>query len=240
VSPEAALAVHDLALQIDPNCSVASPAKAGRCIIENCRTQMERCVGDHDCRSTLGCELKKHGKMQCTSDFENQIYFDLMYCMFNEHDCMNTEDCFDPYQMCRAVDQVTPMPQYRGQALTKEVARRLLMRGTNRGDWMVAMGKSPAFDCFECQYFYWGYNPDHTMYYHADYKIQKSNGGIRWLSIANSVSSEWNNTAGRYLLIFPNDDGLYRKDDWRMLAVDEVRNPAQWIVLYYCGKALSN
>ena len=105
---------------------------------------------------------------------------------------------------------------------------------------MVAMGKTQAFDCFECQYFYWGYNPDHTMYYHADYKCQKSDGSIRWLSIANSISSEWNNTlgqptAGRYSLIFPNDNSLYREDDWRMLAADEMRHPPEWIVMYYCG-----
>jgi len=157
--------------------------------------------------------------------------------MFNQHDCMGTKKTYDPYQMCKPIDQASPMVTYRGQPLTTDVARHLLMRGSNyRGDWFVALGKSPAFDCFDCQYFYWGYTPDQAMYYHADYKIRKSNNDTRWQS-SDFVASEWPDMVGRYNLTAAKDHGLFLQEDWRMVAADESGSPPAWVAMYYCGGA---
>merc|ERR1719174_1802885 len=88
---------------------------------------------------------------QCTADFENDVYDDLIYCMFTKNDCMGTKKAgYDEWQACKSIDTVAPMKEYRGRPLTKEVARDIVMRGTNhRGDWMVAKGKSAAYDCFD-------------------------------------------------------------------------------------------
>lgn len=230
---ESVLVAHAHAVQLARLRSEPTPDVF--CIATNCILQTASCVADTNCRTALGCSTQEHGRFQCISDYGNDVYDELVYCMFNQHDCMGTKNTFDPYQMCRALDQAGPMTTYRGQPLTYRVARRLLMRGTNhRGDWFVALGKSGAFDCFDCQYFYWGYKPDQSMYYSADYKIHKSNGDIRWQT-SESIASEWPETAGRYSVIAPNDNGLYREDDWRMLAVDESRDVPTWVAMYYCG-----
>jgi len=216
------------------------------CIATHCGKQAAGCGIDKDCRSalacTVGCGLKDPKEQnqtcifQCTSDFENDVYDNLLYCMFNKNDCMGTKKGYDEWQACRAMDKVTPLKEYRGAPLTKEVARNILMRGTqHRGDWIVAKGKSAAYDCFDCQFLYWGYKPDKTMYYRADYKIHKSDGGSRW-NQAVYVAEEWPSSIGRFSMNASNYGGLEHEEDWRLLAADESESP-QWIAMYYCGAA---
>jgi hypothetical protein len=223
-----------------------SPTPNPFCIIGKCGGHAAKCAVDHDCRSSLGCTagcLIKDPKeqnqtciFQCDSDFENQVYDDLIYCMFNKNDCMGTKKGFDEWQACKPIDKVTPITQYRGAPLTTEVARNILMRGTHkRGDWIVAKGQSAAYDCFDCQYLYWGYKPDNTMYYSANYKIHKSNGESRW-NTANYVAAEWQGALGRYSMNASNYGGLEHEEDWRLLGADESDVP-KWAVMYYCGAA---
>jgi len=216
------------------------------CIATHCGSYAAKCIGDGDCRSALACTTKceLHDPkeqnqtciFQCTSDFENDVYDNLLYCMFNLNDCMGTKKGYNEWQACRPYSDVTPMKEYRGAPLTKEVARNILMRGTqSRGDWIVAKGKSAAYDCFDCQFLYWGYKADKSMYYQADYKIHKSNGGVRW-NTAVYVASEWKDALGRFSMNASNYGGLEHEEDWRLLGADESDSP-QWIAMYYCGAA---
>jgi len=223
-----------------------TPTPNPLCIVGHCGGAALKCAADKDCRSALactaGCQRKDPKEQnqtcifQCTSDFENDVYDSLLYCMFNKNDCMGTKKGYDEWQACRSLDKVGPMPEYRGAPLTKEVARSILMRGTEkRGDWIVAKGKSAAYDCFDCQYLYWGYRADKSMYYQADYKIHKTDGGIRW-NTAVYVASEWETGTGRFSMNASNYGGLAHEEDWRLLAADESKDP-QWIAMYYCGAA---
>jgi hypothetical protein len=216
------------------------------CIATHCGKEAAKCGTDKMCRSALACTVKcgLHDPkeqnqtciFQCTSDFENDVYDNLLYCMFNKNDCMGTKKGYDEWQACRKLDKVSPMTEYRGKPLTKEIARDILMRGTDkRGDWVVAKGKSAAYDCFDCQFLYWGYRPDKTMYYQADYKIHKSDGDTRW-NTAVYVASEWKDSVGRFSMNASNYGGLEHEEDWRLLAADESEKP-QWIAMYYCGAA---
>lgn len=215
-----------------------------KCIATHCVPETVKCGIDKDCRSALSCthkcmaldpkETNQTCIFQCTSDFENEVYDNLLYCMFNKNDCMGTKKGYDNWQLCKS--DVVPLQEYRGDPLTKEVARSILMRGTQRrGDWMVAKGKSAAYDCFDCQFLYWGYNPDQSMYYEAYYKIHKSDGGIRW-NKATYTASEWKDSIGRFSMNASNYGGLEHEEDWRLLAADESESP-QWIAMYYCGGA---
>jgi len=221
----------------------AQPTPNPICIATHCGTQAAKCAADKDCRSALECtvgcgkEMNQTCIFQCTSDFEGPVYDDLLFCMFNKNDCMGTKKTFDIWQACQPMDKVAPMTQYRGAPLTKEIARNIIMRGTQqRGDWMVAKGKSHAYDCFDCQFLYWGYHADKSMYYRADYKIHKSNGGIRW-NTAVYVADEWHGDGvGRYSMNSSNYGGLAHAEDWRLLLADESESP-QWVAMYYCGAA---
>jgi len=223
-----------------------TPNPSPLCIVEHCGGSALKCVVNHDCRSALACtagctihdpkEQNQTCIFQCQSDFENEVYDDLLFCMFNKNDCMGTQKNFNEWGACRAMDKVTPLKEYRGAPLTKEITRNILMRGTQqRGDWMVAKGQSAAYDCFDCQFLYWGYKPDKSMYYQADYKIHKSNGGTRW-NVAVYVADEWKDSIGRYSMNASNYGGLAHEEDWRLLAADESAE-VQWIAMYYCGGA---
>jgi hypothetical protein len=223
-----------------------TPTPSVGCIVSKCGGHALKCAIDKSCRSALACtagcqihdpkEQNQTCIFQCTSDFETEVYDDLLFCMFNKNDCMGTKEGFDEWQACRSLDNVPPLTEYRGAPVTKEVVRNIIMRGTQqRGDWIVAKGKSHAYDCFDCQYLYWGYNPDHTMYYLANYKIHKSDGGIRW-NTALYIAEEWQQSLGRYSMNASNYGGLAHEEDWRMLAADESEDP-KWITMYYCGAA---
>merc|ERR1719424_1977601 len=112
---------------------------------------------------------------------------------------MGTKKGYDNWNMCRADDKVSPLATYRGKPLTKEVSRDIILRGSNRGDWIVTRGRSAAYDCFDCQYLYWTQNQDLSMNYVANYKIHRSDGGIRW-NDCNYTATEWNQTEGRYFM----------------------------------------
>lgn len=217
------------------------PSPNGACIVKNCLKEAIKCGPDKDCRSVLACTVGCGKKMnqtcifQCTSDFEDQTYDDLLYCMFNKNDCMGTKKGFDAYGECRSLDVVGPMTTYRGAPLTIDVARNIMLRGKQRGDWIVAKGKSAAYDCFDCQYLFWVQNADKTMKYVADYKIHKSDGGVRW-NIATYGAFEWPSSTGRYTMNASNYGGLAHYEDWRLLGADESEDP-KWIAMYYCGSA---
>jgi len=171
---------------------------------------------------------------QCNSDFENEYYDNLTHCMFNAHDCMGTKKGYDMWNKCRPMDKVTPMTTFKGEPLTKDLGRKLVMRGTSRGDWMVAKGLSAAYDCFPCQFLYWVGHPDGSMNYIANFKVHRSNGGIRW-NKAYYDAYEWYEGMGRYSMNASNDGGLAHFEDWRFLAADEESEQPQWLAFYYCG-----
>merc|ERR1712137_1025988 len=133
---------------------------------------------------------------QCTSDFENDVYDSLIKCMFTEHDCMKMPpgQSFDKWSMCKSVDEVTPAKQYLGKPLTAQISRDLLRRnGEGNGYWLVAMGLSKAYDCFDCQnvWFNTWHEDENRLIYDAIYKIHKSDGSARWNAARYNASSQF-------------------------------------------------
>merc|ERR1719482_2253888 len=110
--------------------SAKSPNPSPACIMGKCGGPAMKCVADHDCRSALACitgclikdprEQNQTCIFQCNSDFENDVYDDLTFCMFNKNDCMGTKKGFDEWKACEPIDTVTPMTEYRGAPLTKK------------------------------------------------------------------------------------------------------------------------
>eukprot|EP00929_Paragymnodinium_shiwhaense_P026311 TRINITY_DN15676_c0_g1_i1.p1 TRINITY_DN15676_c0_g1~~TRINITY_DN15676_c0_g1_i1.p1 ORF type:complete len:322 (-),score=70.20 TRINITY_DN15676_c0_g1_i1:294-1259(-) len=228
-------------LEMLPKFIGKDPTPSPWCIAKNCLHEGRKCLFDSNCRNAIKCTaacgkgVNQTCIFQCTSDYENDVYDNLLYCMFNKNDCMGTKKGYDKYQACKAINKVTPLAKYRNESLTPQVARDLVMRGGNRGDWMVAKGKSAAYDCFDCQFLYWLQKPDGRMTYVADYKIHKSDGGVRW-NHAVYNATEWASSVGRYSIDSDNYGGLAHFEDWRLLAADESDNP-QWLAFYYCGSA---
>lgn len=207
------------------------------CILGRCPLAVGKCVVNGVCRSALLCVSKcgtdQACAFQCSSDFENNFYDNMAFCMFNKNDCMGTQKGFDTWQMCR--EEVKPLTTYRGASLTSEVARRILHRGGARGDWIVTKGLSHAYDCLDCQMNYWVKNSDGSMQYEADFKVHKSNGGTRW-NHANYVALEFSGEVSRFSLNASSDGGLRHEEDWRLIGADESDEP-KWACMYYCGAA---
>jgi hypothetical protein len=208
------------------------------CIATKCGTQLAKCMANSMCRDAMACLAKCGLKnqscaFQCTCDFETQVYDDLVFCMFNDNDCMGTKSGFDTWQKCRK--DVKPLATYRGAPLTTEVARKLLERGKDRGDWLVTKGLSAAYDCFDCQMNYWLKNSDGDMQYFADFKVHKSNGSTQY-NQGNYQAREFPGEVARYSLNASNDGGLRHEEDWRLIGADESDDP-QWATMYYCGAA---
>lgn len=218
----------------------ASPSPNPTCIGEHCMGAFGKCLLDKDCRSAFYCIMKcKQDNQtcifQCNSDFENEVYNNLIKCMFTDYNCMGASPTWDRWQACRAMDQAAPMTTFRGSAVTADVTRELFRRSKHRGDWILAKGLSHAYDCFDCQYLYFGDRGDNTMQYIAEYKIHKSNGGIRFNEAIYVAGSTYQEPA-RMSFNASDYGGLEHFEDWRVLAADESEDP-QWMALYYCGAA---
>jgi len=219
--------------------SVSAQTPNPLCIATKCGTEVAKCMANSMCRSAMACIAKCGGSnqsctFQCTCDFETPVYDNLAFCMFNKNDCMGTKKGFDTWKMCRS--NVKPLATYRGAALTQDVARKLLERGKDRGDWIVTKGLSAAYDCLDCQMNYWLKNSKNNgLQYVADFKVHKSNGSTRY-NQGNYQALEFPGEVARYSLNASNDGGLFHEEDWRLIGADESDDP-QWATMYYCGAA---
>jgi len=209
----------------------------GKCLAEHCLGAVASCMINSDCRKALECTngcgnppTNQTCIFQCQSDFENEVYDGLIKCVMQDHDCEHYSNNYTRFSKCASVDKAAPLTHYRGAPLTSAVASKLLEK-----NWVVARGKSKAYDCFDCQYLYWIARPDGDMNYVANYKIHKTNGHIRWNTCVYTAK-DWEASPGRFHLNTTNYGGLTHIEDWRLLAADE-REPAQWIAMYYCGDA---
>ena len=68
------------------------PKPSTTCILGKCGTRIASCLADHDCRSGLVCTARcvpndQACIFQCTSDFEDATYDNMIRCFFTEHDC---------------------------------------------------------------------------------------------------------------------------------------------------------
>lgn len=211
------------------------------CVTTKCALDIAKCLADGMCRSALVC-LAKCGDptknaacaFQCSSDYENDVYDGLTFCMFNKNDCMGSKDGFPTWEKCRST--VKPLTKYRGAPVTTDVMRKLLERGKDRGDWIVTRGLSDAFDCFECQMNYWLKNSKNNgLQYLADFKVHKSNGKTRY-NQGNYQALEFPGEVARYSLNASNDGGLRHEESWTLIGADESPDP-KWAMMYYCGGA---
>jgi len=224
------------------------PTPSLGCILGNCAPKIAKCMLNTSCRKgmtcTKGCGATNQTCIfQCTSDFENDVYDDMIKCFFTDHSCMREPkgQTFSTYEMCRPLNKSTPLTTYMGKPLTADVARTLLTRN-NKNYWLVAQGLSKAYDCFECQNLYFNTSTTNSsqLIYTAIYKILKSDGSARW-NRADYVA-DWDTFGeggpGRMHLHDPDYGGLVHDEDWRIIAVDErTPNQPEWIGLYYCGGA---
>merc|ERR1711865_480448 len=230
-----------------------SPAPDPLCLGQ-CAPKIASCMLDHDCRNGMFCITKCGGTnqtciFQCDSDFENEVYDNMIKCFFTDHDCMKMPkgQTFDTYGMCKSVEKANPLTTYLGKPLTVEKTKTLLTRDNkDQGNWLVARGLSKAYDCFDCQELYFNTGsasqPVATnasdLAYSAIYKIHKSDGTIRWQQAEYLAEFETFPQPGRMHLHAPDYGGLVHDEDWRVLAVDErTENDPQWVALYYCGGA---
>jgi len=230
------------------------PAPTLPCILGNCAGKIAACLLDSSCRRGMLCTKDCSGTnqtciFQCTSDYENEVYDNMIKCFFTDHDCMKmpSGQTFHTYGACKSVEQTTTLTHYLGKPLTHDKTKTLLTRnGKDQGYWLVARGLSHAYDCFDCQNDYFNVGgPDQPvatnsseLAYTSVYKIHKSDGTFRWNKAQYLAEFDTFPEAGRMHMHAPDYGGLVHDEDWRVLAVDErTEDEPEWIALYYCGGA---
>jgi len=232
---------YEVALDFAKTLQVAgddAPQPSPYCIARNCMGRVARCMFHGDCIKgmlcTKGCDQTNQTCIfGCTSEYEDEVYDNMIKCFFTEHDCMKMPhgETFDTFGSCRNTSLATPLPTWMGKNVTHSD-----MMGVLGGFWYVTKGLSHAYDCFDCQKLWWYPENASSLRYEAVYKIHKPDGGIRW-NQATYFTSQLNEPA-RFLFHADDYGGLIHDEDWRILAVDERNgtNPA-WVALYYCGGA---
>lgn len=230
------------------------PAPTLPCILGNCAGKIAACLLDSSCRRGMQCTKGCSGTnqtciFQCTSDYENEVYDNMIKCFFTDHDCMKMPEgqTFHTYGACKSVEQTTTLTHYLGKPLTHDKTKTLLTRnGKDQGYWLVARGLSHAYDCFDCQNDYFNVGGPNQpvatnsseLAYTSIYKIHKSDGTFRWNKAQYLAEFDTFPEAGRMHMHAPDYGGLVHDEDWRVLAVDErTEDEPEWIALYYCGGA---
>merc|ERR1711990_893259 len=110
------------------------PTPSLGCILGNCAPKIAKCMLNTSCRKgmtcTKGCGASNQTCIfQCTSDFENDVYDDMLRCFFTDNNCMRDPGTnFSKWEMCRSTEKSMPLKTYLGKELTQAKAQTLLTR----------------------------------------------------------------------------------------------------------------
>ena len=213
-------------------------------MITKCGDCITKCIGDEKCKECLDELTKIDTRDQVASyrtivSYESELLKDFSFCILQKNNIFN----------CNAkiptLPNVEPMKMYRGQELTKEMAKRILvghlddpiaLEESAKSDisWKVAAGANVAYDQFpsQNQIFYQASN-GRDMWYDPVFRVETIDGRNVWCKRHYRVREEKEVGTFRFSVL---DNGVTSNEFWSIVA---VADDLSWIIFHYAGAASS-
>jgi len=172
-----------------------------------------------------------------TESYESELLKDFSFCILQKNNIFN---CDAKIPM---LPKVTPMKTFRGQPLTKKVARKILighLRDENALDgsektnisWKVAAGANVAYDQFpsQNQIFYESVDRK-SMWYDPVFRVETIDGRQIWAKRHYRVRDGKEPGTFRFSVL---DNGVTSDEFWTLV---DVADDLSYIIFHYAGAA---
>ncbi|KAL3700555.1 hypothetical protein R1sor_018577 [Riccia sorocarpa] len=204
-----------------------------QCMVKNCGQQIFDCLKDPNCRKALDCLNKcaptdQVCSYRCIVSYESPQLEQFTLCILQKHNCLglDADILMEP--------DVQPMPSFRGQPLTYEIAEDLFIGWLNefKWSWRVVAGQNAAYDQFPNQYqiFYRG-KAKGSLWYDPVFQVRTLGGETVWRRRHYRVVR--GATPGTFYFSVL-DNGVVSKEFWRIVF---VADDLSWGLFYYSGAA---
>lgn len=205
------------------------------CMVTNCGSKIVNCLLDKSCRTALGClnNCKYNDQVcsyRCIASYESPALQEFSLCILQKHNCLGLSASIP------MIPNPDPLPDYKGQMMTHELAEDLL-RGwldppNSLFSWKIFSGKNPAYDYFPNQYqiFYNG-KAKNTFWYDPVFTVKTLDGKEVWRRRHYRVRR--GQVPGTFFFSVL-DNGVVSDEFWRILDCDEN---LEWCIFYYSGAA---
>jgi hypothetical protein len=207
-----------------------------------CGPCLQACLADETCKTCLEKLTELDTRDQAASyrtivSYESEALKDFSFCVFQKH------NVFQCQATIPTTPKVTPMATWRGQVLTQEAARSLLVghldddkapEGSDKQDisWKVACGANVAYDQFPSQnQIFYEAAKGKDMWYDPVFRVETLDGRHIWCKRHYKVRN--GPTPGTFRLSVL-DNGVTSNEFWTIIgAADDL----SWIAFHYAGAA---
>ncbi|KAL7578721.1 hypothetical protein ACA910_015958 [Epithemia clementina (nom. ined.)] len=212
-------------------------SKCGDCIVN--------CVKDDTCRECLSTLTAVDTRDQVASyrtivSYESDLLRDFSFCILQKN------NIFECSASIPKLPEVTPLSTFRGEPLTQDIARALLvghlddesatLDGSLKTDvsWIVTCGANEAYDKFpsQNQLFYPTARGDGNLWYDPVFRVETLDGRHVWCKRHYRVRPQKVPGTFRFSVL---DNGITSDEFWTIVAVAE--EDLSWIVFHYAGAA---
>ena len=211
-------------------------------MISKCGDCVAKCVADEKCKECLDQLTQVDTRDQVASyrtivSYESELLKDFSFCILQKNNIFGCDATIP------SLPVVKPITQFQGEALTKEMAKRILVghlkdpialkEGANSDiSWKVAAGANVAYDQFpsQNQIFYEASNGK-DMWYDPVFRVECLDGRNVWCKRHYKVKVEELPGTFRFSVL---DNGVTSNEFWTIVA---VADDLSWIVFHYAGAA---
>mmetsp|Transcript_19627 Transcript_19627/g.48848 ORF Transcript_19627/g.48848 Transcript_19627/m.48848 type:complete len:585 (-) Transcript_19627:89-1843(-) len=211
-------------------------------MITLCGDCVAKCVADENCKECLDALTAVDTSDQVASyrtivSYESELLRDFSFCILQKNNIFGCD------AKVPELPQVTPMKTFRGEPLTKEVARQILighlddekaMEGSEKTDisWKVSAGANVAYDQFpsQNQIFYEGVGGK-NMWYDPVFRVETIDGRNVWAKRHYRVRDEKVPGTFRFSVL---DNGVTSDEFWTIV---DVADDLSYIIFHYAGAA---
>lgn len=209
-------------------------SKCGDCLVD--------CVKDDKCRECLSVLTTVDTRDQVASyrtivSYESDLLRDLSFCILQKN------NIFECDASIPQLPKVLPIAEFRGQKLTQETARALLvghlddesaiLEGSQKKDvsWIVACWSNEAYDKLpsQNQLFYPTAKGDGRLWYDPVFRVETLDGRHVWCKRHYGVRPQSIPGTFRFSVL---DSGIASDELWTIVGVAE---DLSWIVFHYAG-----
>jgi len=211
-------------------------------MISKCGDCVAKCVQDENCKECLDALTTVDTSDQVASyrtivSYESELLRDFSYCILQKNNIFGCD------AKIPTLPQVTPISTFRGEPLTKEVARQILighLDDENALDsslktdisWKVSAGANVAYDQFpsQNQIFYKSVD-GRSMWYDPVFRVETIDGRNVWAKRHYRVRDGKIPGTFRFSVL---DNGVTSDEFWTLV---DVADDLSYIIFHYAGAA---
>ena len=219
-------------------------AKEFYSMITKCGDCVSKCVADEKCKECLDALTAVDTSDQVASyrtivSYESELLRDFSFCILQKNNIFGCD------AKIPTLPQVAPMETFRGEPLTKEVARQLLighlddmnaLESSEKTDisWKVAAGANVAYDQFPSQnQIFYDSIDGRSMWYDPVFRVETIDGRNVWAKRHYRVRDGKIPGTFRFSVL---DNGVTSDEFWTLV---DVADDLSYIIFHYAGAARS-